>query len=1118
MESIVSKFGSVEKAVEVVEAFMKQQGFETPTYEYPFLNQEAGFPVRLKLENLARLGDVAARGYLGVLALTLAGEGVAYEPVLPGHEGVGICFAVTRGSCFRVCCHGLACTARYAKMPCHVFASVENVDLATLVLLNNCKTFGAHVHACATDADAAAACARFAADSRARAAAALGPAPVVCAVPEALCGVYALVGLMTVVAEIVADNRAQTAARGLAADARVAVVLPAEAIAFHGFSLAAAAALYVEHAHLGERVALCLTRAANMADQQRELLEVQPFTFNSAPRCMPDRVFDAWDADSNGLLTATELQRVYAATLGAEHAASIDRDAVAFRLVGERARTVGAAAGSEYAATISDFLAVFYEQLAHIVNEYHQAAVDLHMRYHISRFDEGVPTAAVTRANELRALKACLSHTHTYASGYANHALAATLYHSDKVTAALRRVADPNADAKADAKAPEAVVYAVVVGGLIDAHTFDVEFQEALRIDRQLVSFAVHMANDAMKETLVYETLARHGLNTYALAYDLVDHGQGVVVRFASYAPSADAVAAAAHEVREIAGVTAFEYLDTDPAVARETEERHAAAREYAPLSSTTMRSPAPVAPLRQSVPAGVATVKFVPELCGHQRAEDVTLASVEEAYRRLQRYNATHETFVYRSSYYSGIVNKNNGLAGAQAASVYLMLENTQQTGSFKIRGASNAIAKYYEFCKQRQDAVLGAADPVAASQAAPVPLLSGVLACSAGNHGSGVSKICCALGIPCTIVVPETAPATKLNNMRRFGAEIVKHGAAFDQASAFGDRLCQERGSTFVPPYNSWDVIEGQATIAYELLRKQPDIDTIVVNVGGGGMISGIALYAKLFAAQRGRPIRIVGVQADVVHPFRHYKETGELVYVDPARQTLADGCNVKVGGGIHDAVLRNCVDEWVGVAENEIAASMCHCLFRTRTLTEGAGVMGLTALLYERLAVRPGEKIAVVLCGGNLDLQRLSILTLFGLKALGRLVTITVDVPNRCGQVATINRIVAAHGMRIRQMLHQHDAENLEWDSVRIVLTLAANSFESINSVLIHIMHDTGLLPTIVNQGAVPNANAVFAPFTTEKQRILAERAASQSKKKEAFEHAQHEKALREWGPNK
>jgi len=574
----------------------------------------------------------------------------------------------------------------------------------------------------------------------------------------------------------------------------------------------------------------------------------------------------------------------------------------------------------------------------------------------------------------------------------------------------------------------------------------------------------------------------------------------------------------AARDIEQIPGVASFEFLDPDPVIAREVEDLIKARNEYAPLTSATMRSPSRAVPLEKELPKGVKTIKFVPELCGNKSADEVTLDSVKAAYDRLQRYNATHETFVYRSSYYSRVVNKNNGFVGPNEASVYLMLENTQQTGSFKIRGASNAIAKYYEFCKERQDAVLKAKNPVEASKKNPIPVLTGVLACSAGNHGSGVSKICCSLGIPCTIVVPETAPATKLNNMRRFGAEIVKYGAAFDQASAYGDKLCKERGSTFVPPYNSWDVMEGQATIAYELLRKQPDIDTIIVNVGGGGMISGIAMYAKAFAKKRGKPIRIVGVQADVVHPFRNYKKSGELVYVDPARQTLADGCNVKVGGGIHDVVLRDLVDEWVGVAENEIAASMLHCLFRTRTLTEGAGVMGLTALLYERLSVRPGEKVAVILCGGNLDLQRLSVLTLFGLKALGRLVTVTIDVPNRSGQLAKINSIVAAHGMRIRQMLHQHDADNLEWDSVRITVTLSGNSFESINSVLIHIMHSTGLLPTIVNQGAVPNAGEVFAPFNTEKDKIIAERAATQSAKKVAFEKAQHEKALKLWGKKK
>jgi len=1101
MDGIIAAFGSVEKAVAIVQDLMKRLGFETPTYEYPFLNQEAGFPVRLKLENLARLGDVAARGYLGVLALTLAQQKVEYEQVLPGHQGAGICFAVTRGSCFRVCSHGLACTARYAKMPCHIFASLECVDLATLLMLSNCSKFGAHIHTFATDAQAKAACSKFAADSSAAASKALGPAEVVCEIPEALCGPFTLIGFMTAIAEIVADNKQQAVARHLKEDVPITIVLPSEAISFHGFSLATAAAIYVQQMKLEKKVALCFTRAAEMTIKQKEMSEIQPFTFNSTPQCIPDRVFDSWDADSNGQLTASELMRVYNDVLEQK---VTDKDDLAFRLVGERAHE--AMTDSEFSVTISDFLSILYSQVSHIVNEYHHSALDMHMLYHIARYDSGVPVAMISRSNELRALKSCLSHTHTYASGYSNHALAAALFHSDNVSAAIKTVAVAGSDT---------IVYAIIAGGLIDAHVFDLEFQESLKIDRQIVSFIVRMANDSMKEQQVYETLSKYDFNTEKLTFDIVNHGQDVVLHFKAYAPNVEAVNEAARDIEQIPGVASFEFLDPDPVIARELESLSKARNEFPPLSSTTMRSPSSATPLEKDLPKGVKTIKFVPELCGNKSADDVTLESVEAAYHRLQRYNATHETFVYRSSYYSRVVNKNNGLEGANQASVYLMLENTQQTGSFKIRGASNAIAKYYEFCKERQDAVLKAKNPAEASKKQPIPLLTGVLACSAGNHGSGVSKICCSLGIPCTIVVPETAPATKLNNMRRFGAEIVKHGAAFDQASAFGDKLCKERGSTFVPPYNSWDVMEGQATIAYELLRKQPDIDTIIVNVGGGGMISGIALYAKKFAEKRGKPIRIVGVQADVVHPFRHYKETGELVYVDPARQTLADGCNVKVGGGIHDVVLRNLVDEWVGVAENEIAASMLHCLFRTRTLTEGAGVMGLTALLYERMIVKPGEKVAVILCGGNLDLQRLSVLTLFGLKALGRLVTITLDVPNRGGQISKINRIVAAHGMRIRQMLHQNDADNLEWDSVRITITLSGNSFESINSVLIHIMHDTGLLPAIVNQGAVPNAEDVFAPFNNEKAKIIAERASTQATKKAAFEKAQHEKALKLWG---
>jgi len=410
MDGIIKAFGSVEKAVTIVQTLMKKLGFETPTYEYPFLNQEAGFPVRLKLENLARLGDVAARGYLGVLALTLAQQNVEYEHVLPGHLGAGICFAVTRGSCFRICSHGLACTARYAKMPCHVFASLESIDLATLVMMNNCLKFGALIHTYSTDAEAKAACSKFAADSKASAKGRLGPSDVVCEIPEALCGPFSLIGFMTAIAEIVADNKQQAEARKLKKEAPITIVLPSEAISFHGFSLASAASIYVQQMHLEKSVSLCFTRAAEMTDKQKEMSEIQPFTFNSSPQCMPDRVFDAWDTDSNGQLTASELMRIYNETLDQK---ATDKDSLAFRLMGERAQDAMTDSDTEFSVTISDFLSILYNQVSHIVNEYHQASLDMHMLYHIARFGGGVPVANITRSNELRSLKACLSHTHT---------------------------------------------------------------------------------------------------------------------------------------------------------------------------------------------------------------------------------------------------------------------------------------------------------------------------------------------------------------------------------------------------------------------------------------------------------------------------------------------------------------------------------------------------------------------------------------------------------------------------------------------------------------------------------------------------------------------------------
>ena len=1052
----------LDKSLKTTQNFMNALARETPLYEYELLNQDAGFPLHLKLENLGRLGSTSARGYLSILALSLFSGKTETEmkaAIESGKESV--CFALTRDSPFRVCVQGLTCTAQYAHIGVTIFFSMQCLDLATLLLMANAKHFGATVKCYRTDGEARRACEQYARERKSEGVVDISESPI---------GEMSLVSLMTVLTEVMERM-----------DGEFSFIVPSEAQSFHGYTLASACGIYLREKGLENRVSLVATKGQDIRPESAVMNELQEFTFNPAPDRDLLMVFDEWDKDKNGVVSGKEVAEAFAALFGDYVDASSEaaRRSLAIRILGN----------ADVELTTSEFRAMVCAQVTEAVAEFRRCWADRLMEAHLDRYEH--VTVGVTRGDELRALKACLSHTHTYSSGLSNHALACALYHSDKLRIRTS-------------------VAAVVVGGRVSPHVFENEFAESLRIDRQLVRLMIHMSKDPKREADIFAVIARHHGNTVRVSSDLIDAGLGVVLRITLYTLGAASLAEIRHEVLAIPGVHSVDLIDTPaatPAAALPS------CRKNVGDDAEAAAAPIPPALNGDLAAKGFRTVAFDPAMCGIAEQAGVTLESVEQAYLRLQRYRATHETLVYRSNSYSKTIAKTYGFDEETAPSVYLMLENTQQTGSFKVRGASSAIAKYYEYCtKLREEAIAAKAAGKGDNDYAPVPVLKGVLACSAGNHGSGVSKICSQLKLPCCIVCPETAPATKLTNMRRFGAEIVKYGVAFDQASAYGAKLCDERSYTFVPPFNSWDVIEGQATIAYELLRKQPDLDTILINVGGGGLISGIALYAKQFAAKRGKPIRIVGIQADVVHPLRHYKETGELTFVEPSTQTLADGCNVKVCGGIHNDVLYNLVDEYVGVAENEIAASMTHCLMKTRTLTEGGGVMGLTALLYKRLKLRPNEKVAVVLCGGNLDLQRLSVISRFGLKALGQCVTVTVDVPDAPGQLQKLEEIVAAHDARMSSIIHIREADGLLWDHVRLNMTIMCHSFESINNILISFIRKCGLSPEIVDHMSVPNDQEVFKPFNDELKAFLDEKEKSLRLRKEAFEKNQKEHSMK------
>ncbi|KAE8303390.1 Threonine dehydratase [Giardia duodenalis] len=392
---------------------------------------------------------------------------------------------------------------------------------------------------------------------------------------------------------------------------------------------------------------------------------------------------------------------------------------------------------------------------------------------------------------------------------------------------------------------------------------------------------------------------------------------------------------------------------------------------------------------------------------------DEITPATIELAYNKLQAAKAIHETPCIISKAYSNILQKKTGVDHT----VILQFENVQQTGSFKIRGASNMLIKSKEWAESNNTEI------------------SGVVACSAGNHAQGVSKTSDLLGIRCTIVCPETAPTVKLVNTKRYNAEVIKHGAVFDEASKYSQELCEKRGWMFIPPYNSFDVIEGQGTIAHELMNKMvgqghvSSIDRILVNIGGGGMISGISLYAK-----RVNPnIKITGIQAEKVFPLRNYKESGQLVPVDKTAGTIADGCNVKVLGGIHNDVLKNYVDEFISVTENEIASAVVHALITTGTLCEGAGAMGIAALMYDKLTLAERENIAVVLCGGNIDLTRVRQIYNYGLIALGRMLSVEIRQADTYGSLAKLSKIALKYYSTIRYVTYLRGGDDLDWDQM-------------------------------------------------------------------------------------
>jgi len=332
--------------------------------------------------------------------------------------------------------------------------------------------------------------------------------------------------------------------------------------------------------------------------------------------------------------------------------------------------------------------------------------------------------------------------------------------------------------------------------------------------------------------------------------------------------------------------------------------------------------------------------------------------------------------------------------LSQETGAKAFLKAECLQRSGSFKVRGAFNKISHLTDKEKQR-----------------------GVVTGSAGNHAQAVALAARLHNIKSTIVLPERAPLTKVMATKAQGAEVVLKGSSFDEAVAYSRELEKERGLTYVHAFDDELVIAGQGTIGLEILEDLPDVTVIVVPIGGGGIISGIAIAAKSLL----KDVRIVGVQAANVAPVRQSLKEGHPVEVG-FQPTIADGIAVKRPGSITLPIIQEFVDDIVEVTEDEITAGIAHCVQNTRLVVEGAGAAGAAALLAHKIEFAESDTICVVLPGGNIDANLLALVLEHGLVHQGRYIILKLLVPDRPGGLAELLNHVASAGGNVIEVFHK------------------------------------------------------------------------------------------------
>lgn len=392
----------------------------------------------------------------------------------------------------------------------------------------------------------------------------------------------------------------------------------------------------------------------------------------------------------------------------------------------------------------------------------------------------------------------------------------------------------------------------------------------------------------------------------------------------------------------------------------------------------------------------------------------ELTLADIQAARERIRH------VIKMTPCEYSHMLSRRYG------CELYFKQENRQITGSFKPRGAFNKMLQLNDAQKQ-----------------------AGVVAASAGNHAQGVAYAAERLGMKATIVMPETTPLAKIRGTEELGASVVLYGGRYAESFEKACELERQHGYTYIHAFDDPQIVAGQGSVGLEILEQVPDLDVLIMPVGGGGLITGSALAIK----ETRDGVHIIGVEAERVPSMKASIDAGHVETSRPAN-TIADGISITRVGDINFHLAEKYIDEIVTVSESQIASAVMTLLEREKTLTEGAGAVGFAALQQGLIENIQGKKVVVALSGGNIDMTTLTVLLERGMESEGRMARIQVVIPDKPGNIAKLARLVADQHVNILEIYQYHEVSDVDIGETEVDMVLEAKSRKDIDAVIASI----------------------------------------------------------------